>query len=390
MRRSKILILFFIAVLLVSSCIKPFDPSIDSKDVNKFVVSGQILDRGGDQVVSVSMSSSINNPKTRPVKGCKVKVLDDKGNEFPMGDSGDGNYHVWIDSIYLTPGAAFKIDVVTPEGIHISSDFDRISECPPVDSIYFIRKDLPTIDPSVTIKGIQFYCNLDGRNTNSRYYRMEAVETWEYHADYPLEWWYDGGTEADVHHVFPPDYSRFVCWDTYTVQNIYTLSTENLIENRYNLFPLNFVDNHTSRLVWGYSLLINQYALSEAAYTYWDQLRINSSIDGGLYNKQPLAIKGNLHNISNSDQDVLGFFGVASIKSKRIFVRDVQNLELEYVSTCVPHSPGPRGLEDISPLTYPAFLMSNGHGFELIVLSPECVNCLALGGTNVKPDFWPY
>jgi len=386
MRRTNIILLVLMPALMVSSCIKPFDPHIDSKDVNKLVVSGQITDRGGDQIVSISMSCPINHLEHRPLAGCSVRIIDDKDNEFPMGDSGDGNYHVWIDSSYLTAGAAFKIEIVTPEGIKITSDFDSISECPPVDSVYFLRKDLPTVDPQVFVKGIQFYCDLDGKNTDSRFYRIEAIETWEYHADYPLEWWYDGV----VHHVFPPDYSRFVCWSNVLVKVIYTLSTDNLVENKYHLFPLNFVDNHSSRLVYGYSLLINQYALSEAAYTYWDQLRINSSEDGGLYNKQPLAIKGNLHNISNPDQDVLGFFGVSSIKSKRIFVRNVENLELEYVSNCTPISPGPNGLADILPLTYPAYLMANGQGYDLVVLDPECVNCMAIGGTNVKPVFWPY
>jgi hypothetical protein len=388
MHRNNIILLILMLALMDSSCIKRFDPEIDSKDVNKFVVSGQLTDKGGDQVVSISMSSSINDPKPRPVKGCTVRILDEIGNVFPMGDSGDGNYHVWIDSSYLVPGAAFKVEIVTSEGIKINSDFDRMYECPPVDSVYYLRRDIPTIDPDVNIKGIQFYCDLNGESTNSRFYRMEAIETWEYHADYPLEWWYDG----EIHHVFPPDYSRFVCWANNPVMDIYTLSTENLIENKYHLFPVNFADNRSSRLVWGYSLLINQYALSETAYTYWDELRIISSVDGGLYNKQPLAIKGNLHNISNPDQDVLGFFGVASLKSKRIFVRNVEGLELEYISKCVPTSPGPRGLEDISPLTYPAYLMANasGQGFDIIVLDPECVNCMALGGTNVKPNFWPY
>ncbi|HEX7410654.1 MAG TPA: hypothetical protein VF298_00765, partial [Bacteroidales bacterium] len=61
MHRTNIMLLFLMLALMVSSCIKPYEPHIDSKDVNKFVVSGQLTDRGGDQIVSISMSSSINH-----------------------------------------------------------------------------------------------------------------------------------------------------------------------------------------------------------------------------------------------------------------------------------------------------------------------------------------
>ena len=370
---------------MLPSCIIPYEPHIDNKDINKYVVSGQVTDQNGYQTVTVSKASPVGNPEYIPVSHCYIRIFDDKGNEFEMQESEEGVYKSRIDTYYLSPGTSFKLEILTPDGTSIVSDFDRMNECPDVDSVYYLRKDILTDEPGVGSKGIQFYVDLDGENVETRFFRWEAIETWEYHATYPMEWYYDGS----VHHIFPPDYSRQVCWSTQLVKNIYTLSTENLAENRYDMISLHFVDNRTSRLLYGYSLLINQYAMSEEAYSYWDQMRINSTEHGGLYDKQPLIIKGNLHNNTNPDQEVLGFFSASSVKSKRIFIKNVENLELDVPAYCNPTVPR-YGFRELTPSDYPTFLMGDKEGYWMVFLNMECVDCLSMGGTNIKPDFWPY
>jgi len=345
------------------------------------------------------MASPVGDPQYIPVSGCYVRISDDKKNQFVMQESipGEGIYKVQIDQSYLTPGTSFKINIITPDGTGIESDFDRMPKCPEVDSVYFeVREHLSTEIYGQVVKGIQFYLDLDGGNIASRFFRWELIETWEYHVDYPREWYYDGSW----HKICPPDYSRKVCWSTELIKNIYTLSTENLVENKYRMLPLNFIDNRTSRLLYGYSLLINQISLSEAAYSYWDKMRINSIRQGGLYEKQPMAIEGNLNNITHPDQKVLGFFSASSVKSKRIFVRDVENLEIEYSGYCnpepipIPETRFPVDLELLMerylPTDYPLYFMTNKDGrHSYTLLSKECVDCLYFGGTNIKPDFWP-
>ncbi len=385
--RINLMFPFLMMALLVSSCIKPFNPDINPRDVQKYVITGQLTDDGGAQTLNVSMTSLIGDPKYLPVTGCSVKILDNKGNEFPMQDMGLGDYTTMINPGLIVAGISYKVKLTTPTGDVIESDFDQMNECPKVDSVYFLRKDLPGKNPGQLTRGIQFYVDLNAAGFESHYYRWEAVETWEYHAEYPLEWYYDG----KVHKVSPPDYSRQVCWSTLKVADIFTLSTNNLVENKYAMLPLHFVSNRTSRLAYGYSLLIKQYALSEAAYIYWDQLRINSSQEGGLYAKQPLKLKGNLHNLTHPEVDVLGFFGATSMKSKRIFIRNVPGLLLDFNTYCNPvflvRGFAALGLDD-----YPVYLMTDKltKNYTLTQLSEECVNCLSLGGKNVKPDFWPH
>jgi len=384
--QNKFFFIVSLLVLMLTSCIKPYEPVIKSADARKFVVSGQVTRGEQIQHVNISLTSSLSEPKYLPVKGCNVKITSDKGNTFDAADMNNGDYEFIVPESELSPGSSFKVDILTPDGVSIVSDFDQIFECPEVDSVYYIVKEVPSTNPNVLIKGIQFYVDLDAGNSTSHLFRWEAIETYEYHTSWPIEWYYDG----TVHHVFPPDYSRSICWVTSMSKNIFLLSTEIMAENKYRGFPLHFVDNYSSqRLVYGYSLLVKQYALSKAAYVYWDQMRINSNEQGGLYEKQPLAVRGNLHNVTNPGQNVLGFFGAAAMTSKRIFIRKVENLPDEFVANCAPLDGMRGGFRELNPSMYPVYLYGNAAGYSLSPLRTECVDCLSVGGINVKPAFWP-
>lgn len=372
---------------LIPSCITPYQPDIPPEAVNKYVVFGQVNNGSEDQTVTISMASPVSDPQYIPVSGCAVRISDDRKNQFVMHESPaePGVYMVHIDSQYLNPGKSFKINIITPDGTAIESDFDRMPPCPEVGEVYYEFDEIIPEFTGQTEKGIRFYIDLDAEDITSRFFKWDITETWEYHVDFAREWYYDG----TVHHIYPPDYSRKVCWSTERAKEIYTLSTANLDDNSYTKFPLNFVSSHTSRLIYGYSLLIDQSALSEEAYSYWDQMRINGTGLGGLYERQPFSITGNLHNTNDPEQEVLGFFSAATVKSKRIFISDVQGLEIGYVGYCTPvlleH-----GFAELTPADYPAWLMGDEDTYYMILLSNDCVDCLYYGGTNIKPDFWPY
>jgi hypothetical protein len=383
MLRNKVLILFFQFIWLFTGCITPFEPDIKPAEMNKYAVAGEVTDISEIQTITVSRTSSVNDPEFIPVDGCDAVINDDAGNEFPMQEYEKGTYRCMIHRSFLVPGASFRIKISAPDGTVIESDYDTINECPEVGSVYYLRKNITS--GSNETKGIQFYVDLKAEDLKSRYFKWALTETWEYHVPYPREWYYDGR----IHHISPPDYSRSICWKTASVRDIFTLSTIGLSENRYDMFPLNFINNKSPQLVYGYSLLINQYSMSEAAYSYWDQLQVNSTEQGGLYEKQPFTVTGNMHNLTDPAREVLGYFGAYSVKSKRIFVKDVEDLEIEYIPICTPMILL-KGLIELSPDDYPAFLYGDKYGFELIYLGSECVDCLSLGGINIKPEFWPW
>ena len=393
MNRNKPAFIVLILMLIMTACIKRYDPNIKASDKVKYVVTGQVNRGDAVQRINISTTSQLIKPTSNPVTGCDVKIIDGKGNLYIGTDVWNGNYDIVIPESELQPGNIFKVDIQVPGGDHIISDFDQIQDCPDVDSVFYIKQKLPTSSPVIFTQGIQFYIDLNAEKFSCRYYRWEAIETWEYHTRYPIEWFYDG----KLHHNLPPDSSKMVCWRTSKVRDIFLLSTKNLTENKYNHYPLHFVDNATSpRLVYGYSLLIRQYALSDAAADYWEKIRTNNKEQGGLYESQPLSVKGNIHDATNADRDVLGYFGASTVKQKRIFIKNVLDLPLEYLFPCDIRAilDGFDGEPILWPYYLPAhtFIYEDSivYSYDVAAIDHECVDCTStVGGTIVKPDFWP-
>ncbi|HQO49481.1 MAG TPA: DUF4249 domain-containing protein [Bacteroidales bacterium] len=382
MLRNNIIYLFFLLPVL-SSCIKPFDPEIRKTDSVKYVVSGQINDGEELQSIEISSTSNLETAGYLPEEGCTVEVVASTGERFAFVPQGNGLYKGRIAQSYFVPGAGFKVEIITAAGDNLVSAYDYYVEGPELGNISWEVDTLVSNGLAGTVAGLRFFTDLEASMAHSRLYRWEVIETWEYHADYPLIWYYDG----HVQQVWPPDYSRKVCWKTEQVPYVFTLNTNSLTENRFQHFPLHFVSSRTSRLAYGYSVEIRQHALSEAAFAYWERMRLNNEQNAGLFEQQPVPVRGNLTNV-NGSKEVLGFFGVGSMRKQRLFVEDSQGLTLDFSTFCNPNVLL-KGLREIRPYDYPAYLQGDQFGYSLVLLNEECVNCLALGGTNVKPDFWP-
>jgi len=379
MKNTKCILFYFVLFLGLNSCIEFFHPDLGEISP-KYVVDGVITDHEGLQTVKVSTTSKLDITKYEPLPFCKVKIMDDLGNAFDLDETLHGTYQKLIGKEYLVPGRSYKIEVVTPSGIQITSDFDQMPEGIEFDTIYYVKKDYPTSNPDKTLQGIQFYVDVDRGTHNCQYFRWDIEETWEHHAVYPLTWYLETIDGKDIlKYKFPPDWSKFFCWTTKIVKNIYTLSLENFIGTKYTMKPLHIVDNQSQRLTFGYSILVNQYSISKPTYEYWEKHRVNSDTQGGLYSTQPITVKGNVKSTSNPDLEILGFFSAVSVSSKRFFVQNVEGLE-KYEPTCPP--PG-------KPYPYKFIYFMQGEG-GLIGLYESCVECYFIEGTTAKPKFWPY
>lgn len=384
MPQNKIIAPFLFLLLTATACIKPYFPDIRTADQSKYVIHGQITDEGGLQHIEISKTASLETATFNPVTGCLVEVVSQKGERFQFFGDDNGKYWGSIPSDLFIEGAAFRLEVTSPEGDVIVSDYDSYLSGPEMGPVRWSIDTLVGKGLFGTTPGLRFFTDLEATQSNSRLFRWEITETWEYHADYPLIWYYDG----HVHQVIPPDYSRKVCWKTEQVPYVFTLNTNSLSENRFENFPLHFVSSQTEKLAYGYSVLIKQHALSEAAFNYWERLRLNNEQDAGLFEKQPVPVRGNLTNTTGSTE-VLGFFGVGASRSVRINLADAQGLTLSFSTFCNP-ALLERGFKEIRPYEYPAYLLGDEISYTMNLLNKECVDCTSRGGTNVKPDFWPW
>jgi hypothetical protein len=376
--------IILMAMLMCHSCIEPYDPVINEVQ-EVMVIDGMITDEPGVQKVTVSLSTPYNNPVYEPVSGCVVSVQDGAGTMVFYSESQEaaGVYEAYLDEPFLGVGKVYSVQVITPDGFY-ASDYDTLLACPPVDSLYYIQKVSGGEDPEDTWHGIQFYNDVRGNPGGTRNYRWKAVATWEYRSPRAYNYIWDKGV------VYPNmDDSVHYCWLTETIQTVYAASTRLLSENSIYKNKLHYVSDQSPRLSVRYSLLIEQQSLTDQAYAYWEKLAAQSAGSASLYETQPASSQGNIYNINNSDEKVLGCFYATQMQKQRIFVsyKDLDFPVLGY--QC-------RLLDTL--LTNETFYIDNY--YFLFSLNPmgagppwlggpkNCFDCTERGGDNEMPDFW--
>ncbi len=317
---NRIVLLFSVLVFILEGCIDPFSPSIEEYQ-QMLVIDGMITDREGMHTVTVSRSSSYNDPGVKYESGCVVNILDDKGNVINMNEESKGIYKAWIGQQFLNAGTQYRLEVTASDGNKYRSDYEKLLPGPPVESIQweikYVEQDNPLFGP---LAGIQFFINSDATGYEASGYRWELFEAWEYRSSYYAQDYYNGTIN-----FVPPEFSSdslYYCWTSMSkINEIYTYSTEQAISKRIRMVPLTYVSNQTNRLKFDYCLSVKQYTLSEAAFSYWNKLQEQATGSGGLYETQPSRITGNLYNVDNPDETILGFFGASGISEKKYLSR---------------------------------------------------------------------
>ncbi len=383
---KKVNLNLFIGLIMFSSCIDKYDIGNKMDTIPALVFEGTIM--SNTEVQTFKLTQSVNtydNVAAEPLANCDITVEDIDGNEFPffLDYSYAGKYVGHIGKEFLVVGNQFRVHIFNNDnGKEYLSDYEAMTPCPPVDSVYWeVKKDSQIVNSMVSNTGLQFYVDIKADDNYSRFYRWKLTETYEFHATWPITAYYAGHIET----LDEPDYSRSVCYNTETVKKVFSTSTKQLDENVYLKYPLQFVSNRTQRLYYRYSLLVDQMSLTEKAYFYWEQLKQNNQESGGLFDKQPAQVIGNIKCITNPEQKVLGYFGVSDVSEKRLFLGPVQDFDYERIF-CIPQYTEGRLLRATRYYDWPIYLILTDTA--MYTGEPYCFDCTLNGGSLNPPDFW--
>jgi hypothetical protein len=393
-KRTKKALIFFVGLVnlvIVVSCIESYFINVEVGFESALVVDALISDEKEEQRIIISESTSLIDYSLHAVHNCQVVVSDKDGNEFTFTENADEAYYFGIIPFeFLVPGNAFKICIKTANGKLYESEFETMTACPEVDSVYYeFMLDGKARNSSKKSVGLQFYVDVKAQEGDSQYYRWKLEETYEYHATWPIELYWEG----KLVYVPGKDYSLFTCYKTEEIKELFAATTKN-VANGALKYPLMFVDNSTQKLYWRYSLLLKQYSLTKEAYDYWRLLMINSQESGGLNDKQPATVVGNIKCVSNPSEYVLGYFNVSSVTSKRIFTNDEMRLYHSDDAFCSYYSvfkPRVR-LAGMDQNSWPFYILGDIErtGINEIYF-PEhqgCIDCRKSGGSLEVPEFW--
>lgn len=369
-----VLILFaIIPLLIINGCITKFIPE-ETADKNLIVVEGVITDQPGPHTIKISTSMPLGiRSSASPVTGCNVYITDDTGNSIPLSETSDGMYST-SPEIRGVVGRSYVLHINSGPGhqnlSYISSPA-LLKPVPPIDSVYY-EKVIVSKDGLgfITGEGCQIYLDSHDPANSCRFYRFEYVETWEFRLPYQV--------------------INNRCWVSNNSADINIKNTTSLSDDKITRFPVNYITNESDRLNMRYSILVNQYSLSEGEYEYWDKLRNTVEEVGSLYDIIPASIPSNIKCIEKPEENVLGYFSVSSVKSKRMFIHDqfrgMVNLYIGCENKVV-------GYNDPIPNLNSVVWLIIDHpepppGYKVLTYYKGCADCTARG-TTTRPDFWP-
>src|SRR5688572_21927206 len=268
----------FCLLLILGSCLEPYEPPVMKGNVDYLVVDGFIDSNTGSASVVLTRANVLTEIKDPlPEVNAQVSIEDNTtGTIYSLADQGNGRY----SSSMLTPDplGTYTLHIQTENGSDYRSEPVQLKQSPAIDSVTW----KPTPD------GVEVYVNTHDASAGTRYYRWEFEETWEYNSVYESSF-----KRVDGLPVLRNENERiYVCWRTLLSSDILLSSSLRLTEDRISDYLINFVPQGSIKLSRTYSILVRQYALSEDAFNYWQQLQKTTESLGGLFDPQPARITG--------------------------------------------------------------------------------------------------
>jgi hypothetical protein len=279
-------------------------------------------------------------------------------------------------------GRSYTLKIKTQNGDEVESMQEQLLAPIEIDRVYAEVEHKS--DPALFHgrDGYQFYIDINSLPSSNSFFLWSMQSTYKFRADYEIYAYYSDGTR---HKVINGDTLR-VCYRNVDILDIFTLNANDLKQTDVRHFPLNFEDNYTKALSLRYSLNVKQFNINESCYNYWNTIKKLRDVQGDLFTQQPFQAKNNLINVTHPETPVLGYFTVAGLSEKRIFVNHPA-IENRFDVCAITGDP-PKHFDDFllhHPDLWPYFLPDISFGDHF--LDQECIDCRRKGVLE-KPSFW--
>jgi hypothetical protein len=387
--RNRTITIFFVLLLLVLSRCKdkyesPYHPTVQGY----LVVEGYIA---GNAPTTFTLSRVVPLPGNTGIPAethAKVQVEGNDNSVFPLPESTPGVYSA--PALTLNPAMRYRLRITTVGGAIYLSDYGPYKITPAIDSISWQQ----------TPDGVTIYANTHDPANATRYYQWDFTETYEYHSAEFSNFIYrpagaaQRGPKVDTVTGRNPSEYIYTCYRTRNSTPLILGSSAKLTNDEIYLQKLQFYPPASVEMSVKYSILVRQYALSDSAYNFLSLMKANTESLGSIFDAQPSELKGNIHSVSNPNEQVVGYVSVGTIQQQRIFISQSQLANWGYRFECDQKD------TVVSPALAAKFFADGqwiplqedwGLGGFLGWYSNAryCVDCTSMGGVTTKPSFWP-
>ncbi len=387
---------------MVFSCIDPYTPTLNDFQ-SLLVVDALLTDEEAPVTVRLSRTFREAGQKPVMVEGAVVSIRDGQENISGLTEASPGLYKTDPQQFRGERGKTYRLMITTADGKQYESDPCPLLPVQEIDDVWFERDTEVPADGSPHVPGLRVFINSGGAK-ECDYLRWTYREWWKFSVPDPKMYDYlNDSTILQVSNV------NQVCWGNRISGDILIQPVADPPGNLLLKKPVFFLDPSASnRVQIRYCAEVRQMSISAREFEFWDLMDQLEKSGGDIFDRQPFQIFSNIHNINDPREQVLGYFQVSGVSSKRIYINynDIVDLDLPgYRYECERTVKGPDDYITTSPLGPPTFdeiysmHMNSGYVFiepvydisgvlqKLIFSRPGCSDCTASGSVE-KPAFW--
>src|SRR5918993_515605 len=315
---------YCILLVLAGGCKEKFDLPTDSPETGYLVIEGVISPGPQATRIDLSRTNKANSSTKQFEKKALVQVEGDDNSVQILPETFDGAY---TSVLNIDSAKQYRLRIKTTDGKEFLSDFVGVKVTPPIDSISWVRET----------DGLRLQFNTHDPQNDTRYYRWDYQETWEFHSPFRAILQYKSPTEIEYKDSARglPDSSMLICWGSTISTSLILGSSARLSSDIISKQPFLFIPAADRRISVLYSIYVRQYGLTKEAYEFLEKMKKNTEGTGSIFDAQPSQLTGNIRNVSNPEEIVIGFVSICTVEDKRLFIykREVPNWN--YRTLCV-------------------------------------------------------
>lgn len=370
------------------ACKKPFNPESIAGVSSALIVEG-VLNSSGETNIYLSRTLDLDDKVAiRPELKATVRVLSESNTAISLAEQGSGRYSV--AQLNLNTAQKYRLNIKTADGKEYMSEPLVVKPTPAIDSVNWVRG----------ANGVDIFVNTHDAKNKTRYYQWEYEEDWELRSIGYSRFKLIPGTipRGPQWQLVSRDAQElplmFTCYKKQRSTNILISSTAKLSSDVVSNFPLVAIQNGSDRLSVRYSLLVKQYAIDFQNFEYLSMMKRNSEQLGSLFDAQPTELIGNIRNVSDPGEVVIGYIGIASVLQKRIFIERADVLGWPFTLFCKDLNVPKDSLEYYFGPGSGNLIGDTGEENQQGQLltyrgtTEACLDCRTRGGNNNKPVFW--
>lgn len=328
-------VLFLLGLLLLS-CVEQIDFPLDRQE-EKLIVSGQISNLHEEKYIYLSKTTSADrqplpsgqylvlNDLPRPVSNAGVFLVSSSNAVFQLREVSPGKYELGR-SVPIEEDQSYFVEIQVDGKTYRSSPEEMPSEVGTDELAYEFT--LGELNDAPEVPVISIFSDVKLPDTSEPYFLRWDVEE--------AYFWQLTFFPNPFNSAPPPCYvfgfpqpERFALLNGESVRAGSEGSRQLLAQRRVDQ---SFLSRHY--------FTVRQVSLSKRAFDYWRNVRDLINNTGSVFDTPPAPVRGNVINVGNPDEVVLGYVEIARVAQKRIYTTQADvPFVLEEVCRYLPGKP---------------------------------------------------